>query len=109
MSIMIGQTLLLYRRRKNERVVVMLRPRRMGKTLFVSTLKSFHDVAQTYKFDYLFKGLQVHEDVANGKHKNGRYFVLEFDFSHSKSFPHPYAHISLEESLICDIVLWLLP
>ncbi len=45
----------------------------------------------------------MHEDVKHGEIKNGKYFVLNFDFSKSKSCPDPDAPRDLERNLLEDI------
>ncbi|KAI8605118.1 AAA-ATPase-like domain-containing protein, partial [Dissophora ornata] len=64
-----------------EDVLIFLRPRRFGKSLFLSTLAHFHGVQ--YKGDYkaLFQGLDVDHDVERGKVTPGQYLVLALDFS----------------------------
>jgi len=59
-------------------VLIHLRPRRFGKSLFLSMLESYYDVAQADRFDQLFKGLYIHEHPT-GKHH--QYYVLRFNFS----------------------------
>ena len=58
--------------------LIHLRPRRFGKSLFVSMLEAYYDVAREDKFDQLFGGLYVH--TAPTMDKNN-YYVLHFDFS----------------------------
>ena len=58
--------------------LIHLRPRRFGKSLFVSTLESYYDIASADKFDELFSGLYIHDHPT--KSKNNHY-VLHFDFS----------------------------
>jgi len=58
--------------------IIHLRPRRFGKSLFLSTLDSYYDVAQADKFDKLFQGLYVHEFPTENKNN---YYMLRFNFS----------------------------
>ena len=39
--------------------LIQLRPRRFGKSLFISMLESYYDIATVNKFDQLFEGLHV--------------------------------------------------
>ena len=39
----------------------LIRPRRFGKSVFVSMMQAYYDIAKTNKFDRLFDGLWVHE------------------------------------------------
>ena len=55
-----------------------LRPRRFGKSLFVSMLESYYDLAHADKFDELFKGLYIHEFPTANKNN---YYILRFNFS----------------------------
>ena len=58
--------------------LIHLRPRRFGKSLFISMLQSYYDIATADKFDQLFKGLHVHKFPT--EYKNS-YYVLRFNFS----------------------------
>ncbi|HSN97164.1 MAG TPA: AAA family ATPase, partial [Candidatus Nanopelagicales bacterium] len=58
--------------------LIFLRPRRMGKSLFLSLLEHYYDIARAKEFDELFSGLWVHE---NPTPERGSYLVLTFDFS----------------------------
>ena len=55
-----------------------LRPRRFGKSLFISMLESYYDIASADKFDELFKGLYIHENPTDYQNS---YYMLRFDFS----------------------------
>ena len=55
-----------------------LRPRRFGKSLFISMLESYYDVAAADKFDELFGGLYIHENPTDYRNS---YYMLRFDFS----------------------------
>ena len=58
--------------------LIHLRPRRFGKSLFVSMLEAYYDVARADKFDRLFGGLYVHTAPTRDR---SNYYVLHFDFS----------------------------
>ena len=60
------------------RYLVFLRPRRFGKSLLVSMLRYYYDLAEAQRFDRLFRGLHIHQ---NPTHEHNRYLVLPFDFS----------------------------
>ncbi|KAG0336155.1 hypothetical protein BG000_006872 [Podila horticola] len=64
-----------------QNVLVFLRPRRFGKSLFLSTLAHFHGVEYKQNYKALFQGLDVDRDVGSGKVSPGQYLVLAFDFS----------------------------
>lgn len=58
--------------------VVFLRPRRMGKSLFLSLLEHYYDINRADQFDALFRGLWIHENPTPEKNA---YLVLSLDFS----------------------------
>ena len=55
-----------------------IRPRRFGKSLFLSLLETYYDVAQKERFDYFFKNTYIH---SNPTDERNRYLVLKFNFS----------------------------
>lgn len=62
----------------NSKYLVFLRPRRFGKSLFVSTLHHYYGLEYQADFQTLFGGLYI------GRHPSpyaNRYFVLSFEFS----------------------------
>ena len=60
------------------RRLLFLRPRRMGKSLFVSMLEHYYDVGRAEEFDALFGGLWIHEHPTR---ERNTYLVLPLDFS----------------------------
>ena len=63
---------------KAGRQLIFLRPRRFGKSLWLSVLENYYDIARVDEFDKLFGNLAI------GKHPTPRrnsYFVLKWDFS----------------------------
>jgi len=58
--------------------LVHLRPRRFGKSLFLSMLDRYYDVKSTESFDKLFTGLYIHEFPTNYRNS---YYMLRFNFS----------------------------
>jgi len=58
--------------------IIHLRPRRFGKSLFLSMMDCYYDVASADKFDELFRGLYVYDHPT--PYRN-RYYVLRFNFS----------------------------
>ena len=61
-----------------EPYVFFLRPRRFGKSLFVSLLSSYYDIAAKGEFDHLFSGTYIGRDPTPLRNK---YYILNFDFS----------------------------
>jgi hypothetical protein len=55
-----------------------IRPRRFGKSLFLSTLHTYYDITWKDRFDFLFKGTGIYENPTPEKNT---YLVLKFDFS----------------------------
>lgn len=55
-----------------------IRPRRFGKTLFLSMLETYYDVNEKEKFDSYFKGTQI---FRNPTSERNSYLMLKFDFS----------------------------
>ena len=61
-----------------EKYVFFLRPRRFGKTLFLSTLEHYYDINKKAQFEQLFADLYIGENqtaLANS------YYILKFNFS----------------------------
>lgn len=54
------------------------RPRRFGKSLFLSMLRAYYDIAQKDKFESLFGNLWIGQHPTRNQ---GRYQILYFDFS----------------------------
>jgi hypothetical protein len=64
--------------KKNERRCVFLRPRRFGKSLFLSVLEYYYDVKRKVKFEQLFSKYYIGKNPT--KNANA-YRILKFDFS----------------------------
>jgi hypothetical protein len=58
--------------------LLFLRPRRFGKSLWLSTLKNYYNIAKADVFDQLFEGTWIYD---NPTELHNQYFVLEWDFS----------------------------
>ena len=65
-----------------ERVVLFLRPRRFGKSLWCSTLFYYYDKAHAHLWERLFKGTSIGE---NPTPLRSSYLVLNFSFSRVRS------------------------
>ena len=69
---------------EEERFVFFIRPRRFGKTCWLSMLESYYDRNQTDDFERVFGGLEIcRQPTAN----RGRYVVVRFNFSTFGSMP----------------------
>ncbi|NIM15971.1 MAG: AAA family ATPase [Candidatus Aminicenantes bacterium] len=55
-----------------------IRPRRFGKSLFLSMMEYYYDIDQKDQFDFLFNGTDIHQNPTKEKNK---YLVLKFNFS----------------------------
>lgn len=56
----------------------LIRPRRFGKSVFVSMLRAYYDIAAADRFDRLFGGLWIHEHPTPLRNS---FQVIYFDFS----------------------------
>ena len=58
--------------------LLLLRPRRFGKSLWLSTLEHYYDLARADDFNKLFGGLKISE---NATPLHNSYFILKLNFS----------------------------
>jgi len=58
--------------------VLFLRPRRFGKSLWLSTLENYYDLARSDRFDGIFGGLKIGR---NPTPRHNSYIVMVWDFS----------------------------
>jgi hypothetical protein len=58
--------------------LVLIRPRRFGKSLLQSVMECYYDLNRIDQFDELFSGTWIHTNPTDEKHQ---YMVLRFDFS----------------------------
>ncbi|MCP5103467.1 MAG: AAA family ATPase [bacterium] len=61
-----------------------IRPRRFGKSLFLSVMESYYDISNKDQFDFLYTNTDVHRHPTGEKNN---YLVLKFNFSAVD--PHP--------------------
>ena len=59
-------------------VLVFLRPRRFGKSLWVQTLATYYDLRYADAFDEIFAGLEIGNDPTPLRN---RFFILQWNFS----------------------------
>ena len=79
---------------------MFLRPRRFGKSLLLSMLEYYYDVAFADRFDELFGGTDI---GANPTDERGKYLALYFDFSGiSKEIGKVQDDFDFYVSLCCD-------
>ncbi|MCC8114069.1 MAG: ATP-binding protein [Bacteroidales bacterium] len=77
----VDKTPYLQKMEEENNYLFLIRPRRFGKSLFISMIESYYDVEMKDRFQSLFGGLYV------GSHptpKANFYLVLKFDFSRVK-------------------------
>ncbi|NNJ84385.1 MAG: AAA family ATPase, partial [Gammaproteobacteria bacterium] len=58
--------------------LLFLRPRRFGKSLWLSVLENYYDLARADRFQALFGGLRIGQDPTP---RHNQYFVLRLNFS----------------------------
>lgn len=75
----VDKTMFIPELEKQPRNLFFIRPRRFGKSIFLSMLYSYYDCAQSHKFQSLFGNLWI------GQHPTplqGKYQILHLDFSY---------------------------
>ncbi|MGE5344094.1 MAG: AAA family ATPase [Candidatus Omnitrophota bacterium] len=60
------------------RYLFFIRPRRFGKSLFLSILEDYYDILKQDAFDSLFNGTDIHRNPTKGKNS---YLVFKLNFS----------------------------
>jgi hypothetical protein len=63
---------------ENNRYQFLIRPRRFGKSLFLTMLENYYDLDKKDKFKSLFNNLYIGK---NPTPEQGTYAILHFDFS----------------------------
>ncbi|MDD4157442.1 MAG: AAA family ATPase, partial [Candidatus Cloacimonetes bacterium] len=58
--------------------VFLIRPRRFGKSLFLSTLHAYYDIQYKDRFEELFRDTWI---LSNPTEERGKYLVMYFNFS----------------------------
>ena len=69
---------------EQERFVFFIRPRRFGKTCWLSLLESYYDRNQAHDFERVFGGLDICRQPTPNR---GRYVVVRFNFSTFRNVP----------------------
>jgi hypothetical protein len=75
----------------------LVRPRRFGKSIFLSMMRAYYDINERNQFDKLFEGLWIHEHPTSLR---GQFQVLHLDFSqimggYSVSGENVYSYLSI--------------
>ena len=74
----VDKTMYLAKLEERDSFVFFVRPRRFGKSLFISMMQSYYDRREKVNFEKLFGGLWIGEHPTENR---GRYLVLPLDFS----------------------------
>ena len=74
----VDKTMYIDKIEKDSHFMLIVRPRRFGKSLFLSMLEHYYDIKEKDNFDTLFSGLYVHEHPTKWRNY---YQVLTLDFS----------------------------
>ena len=62
----------------SDRTIMLLRPRKFGKTLFTSTLECYYDISKKKEFETLFANTYIGKNPTKSKNS---YHILRFNFS----------------------------
>ena len=63
---------------EKQRIVMYVRPRRFGKSLFTSILDYYYAIDKKEEFEQLFKGLYIYDNQTPNKNL---YYIMNFNFS----------------------------
>ncbi len=83
------------------RQLIFLRPRRFGKSLWLSILENYYDVAKAAEFERLFGDLAIGRAPTP---RHNTYFILRWDFSLVDALGGPH---EIEQSLHRHLNVWL--
>ena len=88
---------------ENERFTFLIRPRRFGKSCWLSLLENYYDRKWASEFEQVFGGTYIGCNPTDNRHS---YAVLRFDFSVVHDAPQTlerefedYCHLEIEEAL----------
>ncbi|MCK4260478.1 MAG: AAA family ATPase [Halanaerobiales bacterium] len=85
----------------NTDYLFFIRPRRFGKSLFLSVLEHYYDLERKEEFDKLFADLYIGKKST--KRKNS-YFVLKFNFSGLNTTTYNELLESFEDSIVGSLI-----
>jgi hypothetical protein len=77
-SYYVDKTMYLHDIENAGKYLFFIRPRRFGKSLFLSTMETYYDILKKGQFDLFYKGTYIHQYPTQEKHK---YLILKFNFS----------------------------
>ncbi len=88
---------------ENERFTFLIRPRRFGKSCWLSLLENYYDRKWADEFEQVFGGTDIGRNPTDNRHS---FVVLRFDFSVVNDEPETleqefedYCHLEIEEAL----------
>ena len=90
---------------ENAKYNFLIRPRKFGKTLFLSVLEHYYDVRFKDRFQELFGDLYIGQHPTN---KANSYFVIRFNFSGLDTSDVESFKISFTESIRSNIEMFLI-
>ncbi|MGE5343179.1 MAG: AAA family ATPase, partial [Candidatus Omnitrophota bacterium] len=88
---------------KKGRYLFFIRPRRFGKSLFLSIMESYYDIDLKDQFDDLFSGTDIHKEPTS---ERNQYMVLKFNFAMIEPAPANVEEAFLEN--IRDQVIYFI-
>jgi hypothetical protein len=62
----------------SSRYLFFIRPRRFGKSLWLSLMECYYDIARKDRFEELFSGTYIYDNPTEERHN---YFILKLNFS----------------------------
>ncbi len=74
----IDKTQYIHHIEKKGDYLFFIRPRRFGKSLFLAILQAYYDIDSEGRFDYFFKGTDIHQNPTIEKNN---YLILKLNFS----------------------------
>ena len=77
-SYYVDKTMYIPRIENAAKYIMLLRPRRFGKTLFMNTLAAYYDVLQKDNYEQNFGGLYIYDHTTP---RQGQYMILKFSFA----------------------------
>ena len=74
----IDKTMYISKMERTDNFIFLIRPRRFGKSVFLSMLRAYYDINEREKFQELFKGLWIADHPTP---EQGQFQVMYFDYS----------------------------
>ena len=74
----VDKTMFLPVMEETDHFLFLIRPRRFGKSIFLSMLRAYYDISERENFQELFKGLWIADHPTP---ERGKFQVIHFDFS----------------------------